>query len=133
MVNGVLLVDDNTLIRRALRSVFEAEPEFIVSGEAEHGFEAIEKAEQLRPQLIILDCAMPVMDGLQAAPHLLQKLPSVLIILFTLYAESMEVPARKDGIHAVVHKNQGATHLIPVAHALFEHAGRVPKIGQLRL
>jgi CheY-like chemotaxis protein len=67
---------------------------------------------------------MPVMNGLEAAPHILKKVPTVFIILFTQYAvEAMEVPARKAGIHAVVHKAQATTHLIPTARALFDPHG----------
>jgi DNA-binding NarL/FixJ family response regulator len=124
MVKGVLLVDDNRLMRQALRRLFKAEPEFEVYGEAEHGLDAVDKVEKLRPHLVILDCSMPVMNGLEAAPHILKKVPTVFIILFTQYAvEAMKVPARKAGIHAVVHKGQAATHLIPTAHALFDPNG----------
>jgi len=124
MVKGVLLVDDNRLMRQALRRLFRAEPEFEVYGEAEHGLEAVKKAEKLKPHLVILDLSMPVMNGLEAAPHILKKVPTVFIILFTQYAvEAMEVPARKAGIHAVVHKAQATTHLIPTARALFDPHG----------
>jgi DNA-binding NarL/FixJ family response regulator len=124
MVKGVLLVDDNGLMRQALRRLFNAEPEFEVCGEAENGLEAVEKVETLRPHLVILDYSMPVMNGLEAARHIFKKVPTVFIILFTQYAmEAMEIPARKAGIHAVVHKGQATTHLILTARALFDPNG----------
>jgi chemotaxis response regulator CheB len=96
MVKGVLLVDDNRLMRQALRRLFKVEPEFEVYGEAEHGLDAVDKVETLRPHLVILDLSMPVMNGLEAAPHILKKVPIVFIILFTQYAvEAMEVLARE--------------------------------------
>jgi YesN/AraC family two-component response regulator len=67
MTRLVLLVDDNHLMRKALRFLFEWEPNFQVTGEANHGQEAIEKAQALRPHLIILDYSMPVMNGLEAS------------------------------------------------------------------
>jgi YesN/AraC family two-component response regulator len=119
MTKLVLLVDDNRLMRRAVRMLVDSETDFEIIGEAEHGREAIEKAEKLRPHLIILDYAMPVMNGLQAAPILLDKLPTVILILFTNYADGIESHARDAGIHAVVHKYQAATQLMPTIRALF--------------
>jgi DNA-binding NarL/FixJ family response regulator len=124
----VLLVDDDELMRKALRTLFESEPNFDVIGEAEHGQEAIEKAELLKPDLIILDFSMPVMNGLEAAPILLNKLPTVVLVLVTNYASyAMSAPAREAGIHAVVPKHQASTHLMPTVHALF--AGEPPSPG----
>src|SRR5580704_10095539 len=125
MTKCVLLVDDNHLLRQALRMLFESQRDFEVTGEAEHGQEAIDKAKILRPHLIILDYSMPVMNGLEAAPLLLKILPTVILVLFTICAdESLEGPARSAGIHAIVHKQQGATHLMPAIRAL--SAGEPP-------
>ncbi len=70
----VLLVDDSAIMRSMVRSLFESQPSFEVLGEAENGQEAIEKAANLKPDLIILDLAMPVMTGLDAAPVLRKML-----------------------------------------------------------
>jgi DNA-binding NarL/FixJ family response regulator len=126
----VLLVDDNALIRKAIRAIIEAEDDFEVCGEAQHGREAIEKAPALKPHLILLDCAMPVMNGLDAAPHLLRVLPGVFLILFSLYpSELLERAARAAGIHAVIPKHLATTHLIPAARDLFE-TSPPPSSGQ---
>jgi DNA-binding NarL/FixJ family response regulator len=79
----VLLVDDNAAVRSLVRQLFELQPDFEISGEAENGRDAIENAERLKPDLIILDLIMRVMTGLDAAPLLKQLLPATLIILFT--------------------------------------------------
>ena len=115
----VLLVDDSAEIRRVVRLLFEFHPKFEVVGEAEHGREAVEKARILRPDLIILDLSMPVMNGLEAAPLLIKLLPRVWLILFTSY----DLPEVKRlswaaGIHAIVPKHKAATHLVPQAEAL---------------
>ena len=115
----VLLVDDNSVVRSLVRQLFELQPDFEISGEAENGRDAIEKAEKLKPDLIILDLVMPVMTGLDAAPLLKQLLPDTLIILFTQQEGSeVERLARAAGIDAVVSKSQAASELVLKAQAL---------------
>ncbi len=116
---GVLIVDDNTFVRSSLRRLFEFCPEFEVSGEAENGQDAIDKAERLKPDLIILDLAMPVMNGLEAAPELRKMLPDARLILFTVhYGPHVQHLAQAAGIHAVVSKSEAASTLIEQAQAL---------------
>jgi DNA-binding NarL/FixJ family response regulator len=115
----VLLVDDNSVVRSLVRQLFELEPDFEISGEAENGRDAVEKAETLKPDLIILDLSMPVMTGLHAAPLLRKLLPDVRIILFTVQEGcGVERLASAAGIDAVVSKNQAASKLILQAQAL---------------
>jgi two-component system response regulator NreC len=116
----VMLVDDNAILRQAVRPLFESHPNFEVVGEAEHGREAIEKAPSLRPDLIVLDMSMPVMNGLEASPLLIKILPNVWLILLTThdFPELYQL-ARSAGIHAVVSKSKAVTHLIAQAEALF--------------
>ena len=99
----VLLADDNAVVRSFVRQLFELQPDFEIAGEAENGRDAVEKAEKLKPDLIILDLIMPVMTGLDAAPLLRQLLPDTRIILFTQQEGSeVERLARAAGINAVV-------------------------------
>jgi DNA-binding NarL/FixJ family response regulator len=115
----VLLVDDNSAVRSLVRQVFELEPEFEVSGEAENGQDAIEKAKDLKPDLVILDLSMPVMTGLDAAPLIRDLLPATAIILFTVQGgNEVERLARAAGIHAVVSKNEAASKLVLEAQSL---------------
>jgi DNA-binding NarL/FixJ family response regulator len=119
----VLLVDDNAIIREAVRPVFDSHPRFVVCGEAEHGREAVEKASSLRPDLIVLDLVMPVMNGLEAAQLLTKTLPQVWLILLTSHDwPGLSQDARSAGIHAVVPKSKAVTHLIAQAEALFDMA-----------
>jgi two-component system response regulator NreC len=112
----VLIVDDNRLIRNGVKRLFEGESDFEVAGEAEHGAEAIEKALDVKPHLIVLDFAMPIMNGLTAAPILRKRLPEVVIIMLTMFSgDEMESSARNAGVHAVVAKTEAASHLIPTA------------------
>jgi DNA-binding NarL/FixJ family response regulator len=115
----VLLVDDNSGVRSLVRRLFELEPDFEISGEAENGRDAVERAENLKPDLIILDLSMPVMTGLDAAPLLRKLLPNTGIILFTVQeGREIERLARSAGANSVVSKNQAASELIRQAQAL---------------
>ncbi len=119
----VLLVDDSAAIRSAIRPQFDSHPSFKVVGEAEHGKEAVEKAPALRPDLVVLDLSMPVMNGLQAAPLLIKALPNVWLILFTSHdAPELDRLSQEAGIHAVVPKHKGPTVLIEKAAALVAQA-----------
>lgn len=121
MPNRVLLVDDNQAVRETARKMFESAG--YVCDEAENGAKALEKAPVFQPNLIVLDLAMPAMNGLQAAPLLRQILPSVPIILFTLYAGTvLEKQAKDAGITSVVSKDEAASTLVSQAHQLLHGA-----------
>ena len=94
----ILIADDSKMIRRSLRSFLEANPNWQVCDEAIDGREAVQKTKQLIPDLIILDLAMPVMNGLHAARKISQLLPSVPIVLYSMYATpQVELEAKKVG------------------------------------
>ena len=121
----ILIVDDNAVVRSLVRRLFESQSGFEIAGEAENGRDAIDKAEKLKPDLIILDLVMPIMTGLDAAPLLKQLLPDVLIILFTQQEGSeVERLAQAAGIDAVVSKSQVASELFLKAQVLLASLGR---------
>ena len=74
-MNFILIVDDSPLIRRSLRIVFEQQPDWAVCGEAEDGYEGIDKAKILQPDLIVIDLAMPRLNGISAS-RMLKKFGS---------------------------------------------------------
>jgi DNA-binding NarL/FixJ family response regulator len=86
MAKTILVADDNPAIRKALCRMFEKEAEYDICAEAENGEQAIKLALRCRPDLIILDLSMPVMNGLEAAHELKKLMPEVPIILFTQHA-----------------------------------------------
>jgi len=88
MAKTILIVDDNAYIRRALCEQFKRESGFEVCGEAENGKEAIAKALELHPDLIVLDLSMPVMNGLDAARKLKRLMPAVPLIMYSTFADS---------------------------------------------
>jgi CheY-like chemotaxis protein len=117
MPQCILIVDDNASIRHILRAEFERRDWKVA--EARNGREAIEKAEESKPDLIVLDLAMPVMNGLEAAPVLRPMLPTVPIILFTLYADRLlEREALSAGITVVVSKDAALKTLLNRAQEL---------------
>src|ERR1700692_4358975 len=101
----VLIVDDSDSVRIAVRALFEAEPGFSVVGEAVNGMDAIDKADELVPDLIVLDLSMPIMNGLEAAETLKLNSPSTPIYILTAHGgPEVDRAARAAGVDAVFSK-----------------------------
>jgi DNA-binding NarL/FixJ family response regulator len=81
----ILLADDHQLIRKGLRAIIEGNKDWLVCGEAENGQEAIERTIELRPDLIILDVTMPVLNGLQAARQIRELAPATKILMLSMH------------------------------------------------
>ena len=119
MARTVLIVDDNAYIRQALCTLFKCEADFEVCGEAENGREAIIKALELSPDLIVLDLSMPVMNGLDAARELKRLMPTVPLIMYSAFGDGfVEQQARLVGISELVSKSQPAAILVSKARSL---------------
>ena len=113
-----LVADDNAAIRTMLASACLSIG-FKTCIEAENGKEAIDVAKQNKPDVIVLDFSMPVMNGLQSAPELRNLLPQTPIILFTLYGQSLsQTEASKSGISLVLEKTVPLSTLVEKAHQL---------------
>lgn len=84
---AVLLVDDHRLVRLGFRRLLEDDPDLVVVGEATNGDEAIALAASLRPQVIVMDCAMPGVSGLDATRRILASDPSVAILMLSMHSE----------------------------------------------
>jgi DNA-binding NarL/FixJ family response regulator len=119
MAKMILVVDDNAAIRQALCRLFTSEADFDVCGEAENGQDAIEKAQALHPDLIVMDLSMPVMNGLDAARALKTLMPTVPVVMFSEYSDAFsDEEARSAGISALVLKSEDVSVLIGKARAL---------------
>jgi DNA-binding NarL/FixJ family response regulator len=106
---------------RPLCNVFEREEDFDVCGEAENGKEAVEKAQELQPDLILLDLSMPVMNGLDATRVLKQMMPDVPVIMFSAYrGSSTEKEARTVGASALVSKFEHISVLLGKVRTMLE-------------
>ena len=116
----VLVVDDNAPIRKMLATAFLSDG-FKTCGESANGTEAIELAQQIKPDLITMDFSMPGISGLVASSALRKIFPTVPIILFTLYAtELLEIEAAKVGVSVVLSKTVPLFTLIDKAHELMD-------------
>lgn len=112
LVSGILIVDDYASIRQLLRSFVETNTGFEVCGEAENGGDAIEKAKELQPDLVLLDMTMPGMNGAEAAPIIKRLLPQVKIILFTIHTDGVNhALASTLGIDLAISKTEGIKNL----------------------
>jgi CheY-like chemotaxis protein len=101
----IFIVDDSKIVRQLVRNHLESRLEQIVCVEAADGMEAIQRVGEAEPDLIVLDLSMPIMNGLEAAAILHDKLPKVPIILFTLHKDIVsEKRAQAVGVRAVVSK-----------------------------
>ncbi|PYT53501.1 MAG: DNA-binding response regulator [Acidobacteria bacterium] len=102
----VLLVDDHALVRRGFRRMLEDDPEISVVGEANEGNEAVRLALELRPKVIVMDCAMPELDGIEATRRILEKFPQAGILMLSMHAEETLVSqALQAGARGYVLKN----------------------------
>ena len=102
----------------ALKAIFALRPNWQVCGEASDGAEAVAKAAQLQPDLIILDFKMPVGDGIRVAGEILLAMPSIPIVMYTLYkTDELESAAKLVGVRAVVAKEDGVRSLLTAVDA----------------
>src|SRR6516164_4535418 len=88
---SVLLVDDHSLVRRGFRRMLEDDPAIVVVGEAEDGHQAVELATELRPRVVVMDFALPSMNGAVAARHILRSAPETAILILSMHAEASYV------------------------------------------
>ena len=103
---SVLLVDDHSLVRRGFRRMLEDEPDISVVGEASDGKEAVDLARSLKPRVIVMDCALPEINGLQATRKILSFAPQTLVLMLSMHSEETWVRQAIDaGARGYVLKN----------------------------
>jgi len=102
----VLLVDDHSLVRRGFRRMLEDEADMVVVGEAGDGEESIKLAKELHPQVVVMDCALPGMNGLEATRRILQDFPGTSVLMLSMHPEGTWVrQAIEAGAKGYVLKN----------------------------
>src|SRR5437868_14151760 len=117
---NVLIVDDHAMIRSALRVVLELSGMLRICGEAADGVEAIEKAGELKPDLILLDIAMPRMTGIATAAVLKQALPNTKVGFRTLYPETGRKVASTIGVDLVIAKSDSADRILEQVRSVLD-------------
>ncbi len=103
---SVLLVDDHSLVRRGFRRILEDEPDIAVVGEASDGEEALKLAAQLQPKVVVMDCALPGMNGLDATRKILASYPETQVLMLSMHNEETWVRQALDaGARGYILKN----------------------------
>lgn len=119
MAFEILIADDHMQMRGVLKGILKAQADWHVCAVANNGLEAVRKAAEWKPDVAILDLAMPVMDGLRATREILLTLPTVPILLYTNhYPATLEREAKKVGIRQVLSKTEPASTLIGVLQTI---------------
>ena len=116
-----LIVDDDARIRRFVKGILSNEPDIAVGGEAADGQEAIIKAKELKPDLVLMDVRMHKLNGLQATRQLKEEMPELKIIILTLYDfEEYREAATAAGVANYILKKSMNKDLIPAIRNAFE-------------
>jgi two-component system response regulator NreC len=117
----ILVVDDEQAIRSALQRLLDAHDDWRVVGTASDGVEAIAKAKDLRPDVVVMDISMPQMNGLSATPQIKKAVPDVEILIFSQYAiQGMAREAEHAGASGYLLKSRSSS-IIPAIEALAQH------------
>jgi DNA-binding NarL/FixJ family response regulator len=115
----ILIADDHELIRRGVRTLLEAEPGWKVVAEASDGQEALEKAKETKPEIVVLDIGMPRLSGLEAARRLRRTLPQIKVLMLTMHdSERLAWEVLNAGALGYVTKSDTARDLIIAIEAL---------------
>ena len=115
-----LIVDDSDLVRRSLRMVLQANPDWEICGEAADGVSAVEMFKELRPNIVILDFQMPGINGIETARRMAEIAPAIPVVLFTQHASAdLERHALEVGIRSVVSKTN-AFPMVGMIESLLE-------------
>ncbi len=113
----ILLADDHTIMRQGLRQILEHEADFAVVAEAGSGLEAIEQADEYRPDVAVMDIAMKELNGIEATAQILKRLPSTRVLILSMYSdERYAIRAVKAGARGYVLKNSAGDELIQAVH-----------------
>ena len=117
----ILLADDHTVVRKGLRLLLESQPEFEVVADASNGRETVALAERLSPDVVVMDVAMPVLNGIEAARQISAKSPHTAIVFLSMHAdESYVLKALKSGARAYLLKDSAEHDLIAAIKAVNE-------------
>src|SRR5580693_6720949 len=109
----ILVVDDHPVVRHGLRTLLGARPEWEIIDEAEDGMEAVEKADRLKPDVIVLDVSMPRMDGLEACRRIRKSIPESEVLFVTQHdSAQMMREALSAGARGYVVKSEAARDLL---------------------
>jgi NarL family two-component system response regulator LiaR len=117
---GVLIVDDHPVVRKGIRALLAEEPDIVVVGEATNGKEAVEQAEALHPDVILMDLVMPEMTGIEAIQHITASQPDARILVMTSFtADDKVFPSIKSGALGYLLKDSDPEDLVRMIHQVY--------------
>jgi DNA-binding NarL/FixJ family response regulator len=117
----ILIADDHEVMRMGIRNLLESVPNWVVSGEAATGREAVERALDISPDVIIMDITMPEMNGFEAAAEIAQRRPDIPVIMFSLHLSEDVVARFKTGpIRGAVSKSEAARDLLAAVRSVLK-------------
>jgi DNA-binding NarL/FixJ family response regulator len=120
MHKRVLIADDSSSVRDVIRTFLRDRKDIEICGEAVDGLETLEKAQRLKPDLVLLDLVMPEINGAEVASILKNKMPNIRIILFTMYSERIgKFLSSAIGVDAVLSKPDGMNNIVESINSLF--------------
>jgi two-component system, NarL family, response regulator NreC len=115
----ILVADDHTIVRQGLRAILEIEPDFEVVGEAADGREAVRKAVNLAPDVVIMDVSMPKMNGLEATARIVKNNPEIRVVALTMHSsEEYVYSLLKAGAKGYLLKESVSSDLVEAIHAV---------------
>jgi DNA-binding NarL/FixJ family response regulator len=119
----VLIADDHEAVRKGVASILETRADIEICGEASNGEEAVRKAQELNPDLIIMDFTMPVMDGLEASRRILKAAPQTPILMFSMHKmETLTEAAKQAGARGFITKGESAENLLRAVDNVMRNA-----------
>ena len=115
----ILLADDHTVVRQGLRKVLEERPDWVVVAEAGNGREAVQKAEEVKPDVAILDVAMPLLNGIEATRQIVKRAPATRVLVLTMHSDEAYVnQILKAGASGYLLKDSADVDLIEAVSAV---------------
>jgi len=119
----VLIADDHEAVSKGVASILETRADIEICGEASNGEEAVRKAQELNPDLIIMDFTMPVMDGLEASRRILKAAPQTPILMFSMHKmETLTEAAKQAGARGFITKGESAENLLRAVDNVIRNA-----------
>ena len=117
----ILLVEDHAIVRQGLRAILSKESDIKIIGEAKDGFEAVQLAGELKPDIIIMDISMPGLSGLEATHKIQKKFPDIRVIILTMHKnEELILQVMAEGAFGFITKDSVAVELILAIHSVYK-------------
>jgi DNA-binding NarL/FixJ family response regulator len=121
----VMIADDHAVVRDGLKLLLESEPDIVVAGESDNGRDAIKQAKKLGPDIIVMDIAMPELNGIEAAARIIEECPSIQIIILSMHATTEHIyRSLRAGARGYLLKESAGSEVVAAVRAVFHKGAR---------